>query len=475
MKSLSPARALTVALLVSVPGGHGIANGLPASTATGICPAYAFGRELPNAFVGTPRGNLQLFARTAAASTQSVDQPAAPQWKRLQLQVDPLDAEGLLVRDPEAKPGLAARSLPELTADDRLVFETTDFGARLASPAETKKFSCQSGRPHLMHELSAPDGTTGNRVYAYLVSCPAEGRTTDTLGEAAVVHDQKARTITSGTFSYKYLPTNQLLFEEIRVRRALTGGQEESTLAASAASLLLRLDVRNFLTLEFDNSDVESYVEATRHGDLGIVGQINFYMRLLVFKVNLKMATVASFYRSSANIPAIIDVPVNAPRRLRPGSGMIYSYNLDSTRLDATGETHPVHVYDAARIRKGWQATAELGLRTCNRTQTCVYRLGGDVAGERFGLEMGIDRSLVERGFFPMLVHDSEQFAIDVGWEKERKTNGPPRTAMYFETSGLPKGKHRMDYWIRVGGTGAGKCPAEFRHEGLVTAVGTAH
>ncbi len=395
---------------------------LQAESDAPVCPAYTFGKDYPEWVREAGQLQLQIFEDSA--------------WRELDLQIDRLGEDGLLVKNKVAAP---------ITPHDRLVFETREFGAR----AQGAPLPCGATRAW---ELRTSWG--GADRWAYLLNC-ADVKPSR-LREAAVLHIPGEKRINSATFSYLYHPTNQLLFREIDV---FHGGRQAT--AARDADLQLRLDLKRFLTLSFDNRDVESVVEASTAGPLGVVGQFNFYMRLLMFKIDLKMATLASFYRNSANIPAVMEVPVDAPRRVNPGSGMLYTYNLGTTRLVPDLSNKPMPVFDPKRIKAGWQDIAPIGLGNCSG-ESCTFRMSGAVGEMPFGLEINVERRLAEKGFFPMYASDAAQFRHELGWTS-RKEEGPRLTGIYFETSGLPKGRYKMDYWIRVG-SGGGSCPAEVIH-----------
>ena len=91
------------------------------------------------------------------------------------------------------------------------------------------------------------------------------------------------------------------------------------------------------------------------------------------------------------------------------------------------------------------------GLKYC-RGDECTYRYAIDLRGKRLSMEIGIRRDLVEKGFFPIYVPDTHSAKGTMGWQGEGvEVSG--RSGMYFEVSGLPKGEHPWDFWIRLGTT----------------------
>jgi hypothetical protein len=406
------------------------ATALAASTALALsaalapaaraCPAFLAADGLPSLH-RSARANLRLFTLSTRAG-----QPA---WTRQPLQIDPLDEAGVL-RAPA--PGEDLGKAP-LAAADRLSFRNETLGERVAAGAGAP---C---RTPFVVELR--DALHAER-FGYLAACDDAGAPLP----SPVHHDKQRLAIGSPLFEYVYQPNNQLIFSSLAVSPKAGGARLD---AGSGADILLHIDPKGFFTMEFTNDDVQSFVEATNAGELGLVGRIQFYLKLLFLKIDLKMATVASWFSDSANIPMVMDVPADAPKNLHAGSGMLFNWLPRQTRFAADGRS-TVPRADGALALQGAAAVAKLGLGAC-RGDTCRYRQTGAIGDRAFTIDMTVGRELVERGFFPSWVDDVAAFKKAIGWSDEAEPEDKGRIALYFETSGLAKGQYTMDYWIRMG------------------------
>jgi len=419
------------------------------------CPAFMGADSTPEWVQSGAPDHLRLFTIENSGGL--------PQWKSLPLQIDPMTEAGILDVARTVAPKKEPSAPAPMSKHDRIVFEVNEFGAELSGDMAMPCNTVQLG------EIAAPMRPAGRR-HAYLALCAppatAGGESTATaapirIGAAPRVrHDQRGQKLVTSFFEYNYLPTNQLLFRTLSAR--MPDGRWVN--AGSDSDFRLRLDLKKFFTLNFTNNDVESYVEATHSGNVGVVGMINFYLRLMMFKIDLKMATIAGFYERSANIPMIVDVPMPANKHLNNGSGMTYTYKLDQTKINPTGYPLSIPESNAELIKKGPSELAKIGLGNCSG-EKCVYRLAGAVDTEKFVLDMDIPRTAVENGFFPLYVADVPKFKESMGW-KVNKEEDEGRIGFYFENSGLPKGRFQMDYWIRFASAEENSVcpsPAEFK------------
>jgi hypothetical protein len=213
----------------------------------------------------------------------------------------------------------------------------------------------------------------------------------------------------------------------------------------------MHFDVKGFPNFDFDKNHIESYVQASNAGELGIATSIDFFLRFLFFKINLKMTTLAAFYGDSANIPMVVDVPVKAPRFLNPGSGLLYSWDIQSARVDFSHPDTRFPAVSASVIKAGGEAFRQIGLQYCTdpKSERCTFRFLGQIRDLPFVMDIYVPRIMVENSFFPVWVGDPAEFRKELGW---RPTPVSPDVAgVYFENSGLPKGRYQLDYWIKVG------------------------
>ena len=396
------------------------------------CPAYVPAKDLP-AQVQGPRGSFRLFARAADGKT-------GHHWTQLPVQVEALDDQGVLLPPPEAKG--ASHDAEPITPTDRLILRREGFAARAEDDAPPP---CVA---KAMLELKAP---TTPPTYAYLASCADHPATPPN----PVTHFPEAHKLDSLRFNYEYEPNNQLMYRSIKAK----GPWGAPLVAGQDADLAVHFDITDFFTIDFTNRDVESYVVDTETGPVGVAASIDFFLRLLFFKINLHMSTTLGYYADSAHIPTIIDVPLDAPDRLNAGSGMIYSWTPKAASVDQSRPERTMPNADPPRILAGWQKSAKTALPYCSGDR-CRFRLRGHIGTDGYGLDVVTPRVMTEHGFYPQWVADVGAFKKAMGWDDD--PDDPPGTVgVYFDNSGLPKGHYLADQWMRIGdeATLDGICP----------------
>lgn len=422
-------------------------------TGTGkACPALLEARQLASAGVRA-RQDLRLFVLNGVGTQR--------RWLSQPVQVDAME-EGMggisVLVVPAAGQTLSKQALAPL---DRIAFARESFGP-VRTPSDGAP--CKTER---LYELQDPAQA---ERFAYLAFCDDPQGTTRSKVTPPVALDQEQRRIRSPLFDYTYLASNQLLFSRLQLR-----GREDKILfnGGDDADILLHLDVKNFFTLNLTNANVQSFVEHTSAGSIGLVERLQFFLKLLVFKIDLKMATTASFFTDAAHLPMVMDIPLEPSEHLNPGSGMLFNWLPKDARLLPHAAASTAVIAEAGRLAQGPGALAKDGLKACKSGQdTCTYTLAGSIgsgaAARAFFIDMVVPRALVAKGFYPLYVEDVARFKREAAWDEEDSDFG--RIAMYFEVSGLPKGQHKMDYWIRLGDAAgaSGACPASVRWRGAV-------
>ena len=297
------------------------------------CPAFVSAKALPSTITDAAPNSIRLF-KFAKGTTGS-------QWSSLPIQIDPLTKEGVL-DNKRVLPDDAFKIAPE----DRVIFETKTFADKY-----DRKTSLPCDARHVTEIESLAGQPNGG--FAYLMTCADTATAPKSMGPL-VTHDPKTQLVNTERFAYEYQPTNQLLFKTLTAH--MPGGKD--VIAGHNSDFVLHMDLKRFFTMNFGNKNVESYVETTRTGDVGISAVVNFYLRVLLFKVDMKMATMASFFRDSTNIPMIVDVPLPAPNHLNPGSGMLYTFKPEGTKFNLTPGALTVPMVNPERIKKGYEEVA---------------------------------------------------------------------------------------------------------------------
>lgn len=398
---------------------------LPLPGSARACPAYIEAKSLPPGAAGI-RGSMKVFALTEGANGRA--------WHSIPAQVDPLDEKGILRPDPEGS-YLADLAVEE---HDRILVRREKFGLKL-TPED--KAPCDTSSAI---ELRNPENT---EQFAYMVFC----RNASDFAfdhQTPVTIDTKALKIAGPTFEYDYQPNNQLMYRNLIAKGKYP---HQPAVAAADADVNLHMDMRRFFTMDFTNKNVESYVTGNRTGPVGTVGSINFFLRLMFFKIDLKMATTVGFYEDSGHIPSIIDVPRDAPKMLNPGSGLMYLWTTRAAEFDQSAPEKTMPFVQPKTILSGWENHAKTGLQYCKAgADVCNFRLRGKVVGETFGLDINVPRNLVERGFFPVWVPSVAQFKKDMAWDSDPDEKEGV-VGVYFENGGLLKGQYQLEQWLRIG------------------------
>lgn len=390
------------------------------------CPALLFNNELTTPLVGR-RSDVRLLTRVGSAL---IEQP---------IEIDPINHDGHLIffNDESWRQKL-------LEPGDLILFRTEGWGPRAQLNRDLT--AC---RGSLIIELHEPrsDG------FAYLTTCP--NRSNPRRFGNPVTFDPAEHFLKSRAYSYRFNPENYMQFREV----GFDGVGAGSKLAAMDSQLYIHANVRNFFTMSFDSTDIESKMESYRLGPIGNLARISFFLKILFFKIKMSLSTDVGFFVDSAHIPMMINIPVDSAKYLNPGSGILYSWVPGPTArvIDTRMPT-----FNSADIQKGWEFLAKEARTFCS--EMCDFRYGIEIGGKRLEMDLRFHRQLVERGFFPMYVDDVEKFAPAMGW-RLAYPEGQKRSAMYFETSGLPKGSHPWDFWLRLGGTNNSSppCPTPVR------------
>ncbi len=275
---------------------------------------------------------------------------------------------------------------------------------------------------------------------AWLASCgPEIIKRLPTHGQQVAV-DFDREILSSKSYQYKYKTKNHMLFDSIKLRTV-----EGIFLPFTHdADLLIRADVRNFFTLQFDSEDIESHMRATRIEEFGALATMQFYLKILFFKLTLDLDTDIAFYSSSSHIPMVLTVPKNAEKRLNLKSGILYSFVLDENVTPDPSSRMP-KLNPSADLIDG-------GVANYCLNDLCQYSIrftrDVDAAKSEFSIELSIPKNLVERGMYPRFVEDAVEQGKEMGWHFSKQQKEKRRHGIYFEVSRLPAGEHAWDLWL---------------------------
>jgi hypothetical protein len=395
------------------------------------CPATLFNTELSPIFSG-PRVNVKLFAWT--------DEPGrSPGWEVIPFQVDPVDDNGFLMFFKD-------RSFinQPIQKNDVMIFNVDRFGKK----ADLRKtpLPCKSNNSFQLYDLAG-------KKYAYIAMCDETQQESQFVSQ--VRYNEKDDFLESDSYRYKFNDSNYMLFKEV----SYLSDEKKLVPIAWDSDMMIRADVKRFFTMHFDSKDIVSKLEESRLGPVANLARVSFFLKILIFKIRMSLNTDVGFFRDSGHIPMMINIPVESSKYLNPKSGILYSWqpSAQSVYQSAPGELPGI---DVKKVGEGFKKLGEYGLTFC-RGAECKFKYQIDVDGRILSMDLGIKKDLVARGFFPMYVHDIATFSKEMGWgETYDKAKG--RSGLYFEVSGLPKGGHPWDFWMRLGArtNKNAQCPA---------------
>ncbi|WP_141736071.1 hypothetical protein [Oligoflexus tunisiensis] len=362
-----------------------------------------------------PRSNLHLFAFRP-------DWPG--RWVQLPLQLDPLDEEGGLLF-PEDKDWMKKPIVPF----DRLTFFTKQFGPKFDGKGAGP---CQSTN---VVELDAPGG------FAYLASCPEAFVPKDFTDPVTL--QEKDRMVTAKYYRYHYSERNHLVFDAIHLADPAF---QTFHPVASQSDLLIVGDVKNFFTLHFDSEDIDAFISSKRSGDMGLMGGLKFYLRILYFKIKMSLMPEVNFFDDSVFMPMILTLPVNAKKYLRRGSGIYYTW-LGDKDTEWLWDASELENLDLQVLNPDFEGSARMpSEKYCDRSK-CRYKILGRNHGRLFALHFEISRKAAELGFFPRLIRDMPAVEKMIKHPVSRYP-AQNRIGVYFETAQMPEGEHTWDFWI---------------------------
>ncbi|WP_324964882.1 hypothetical protein [Oligoflexus sp.] len=362
-----------------------------------------------------PRSTLHLF----------VFRPDLPErWMQLPMQLDPLDDEGNLLF-PDDKNWNKKPIVPF----DRLSFFDERFGAKFDGKGEGP---CRSTN---VVEFDTKRG------YGYLASCP-EDYVPKPFAEPVTLNE-KQRMVTAKYYKYNYSERNHLVFDNIHLADPAF---QNFYPVASQSDLFIVGDVKNFFTLHFDSDDIDAFINHKRSGQLGLMGGLKFYLRILYFKIKMSLMPEVNFFDDSVFMPMILTLPVDAKKYLRRGSGIYYTW-LGDKDTEWLWDQSELENLDLAVLDPLFNGASRMpSEKYCNRSK-CRYKILGRNHGRLFALHFEISRKAAELGFFPRLIRDMPAVEKMI---KHPVSQYPAqnRIGVYFETAQMPEGEHTWDFWI---------------------------
>ena len=247
--------------------------------------------------------------------------------------------------------------------------------------------------------------------------------------------------IRSDAYEYHFDTSNYMLFRSVHAA-------DPRRVVAKRSSIDLLANLKKFFSLHFGATDIESKLGHVEQGPVGVHALVTFYLKVFFFRVKLALSMDVSFYRDSAHIPMVLYFPADPREHLNVGSGIFYHWGLPEMHVEARAPR--LGVVRGAIEKEDLPALARYGSTFCRRDGICSFGMSGQQdGGKSIDLQLSIGRSMVDRGFFPILVRPADELEEALGWNFGA-SNDPSRVGFYFETSGLGPGRHLWDFWMRV-------------------------
>lgn len=347
-------------------------------------------------------------------------------WHPIPLQLDPMDGDGDLIFPV---PDTWARERME--PFDRMAFSVSQFGERYQGDIE---WPCSSVE---VFEIGA------DQQFAYILVCkealPDLSRET-----GSIVYTPSTRKVRARFYEYQYSERNHLVFDSIQLRSL---DAKSMISVATRSDLTIIGDVKNFFTMVFDTDDIEAHIAHKRQGPVGLVGGLQFYLKILAFRIEMALLPEVNFFDDSLYMPMTMYLPIDAAKYLRRGSGVYYTWDRLSGVDWKIGESH-MEILEGDAVNANREVPmSKPDPKYCTK-KLCSYDLKASAEGLSFSLNFEISRAAADLGFFPRLIRDMSALEKSLG-RVVSQYPAKDRIGVFFETAKLPKGTHKWNFWIR--------------------------
>ena len=268
--------------------------------------------------------------------------------------------------------------------------------------------------------------------FAYLFACES---LLEKPRNKNVQYLAKKHVIDTSHYQLRYDPKNPLLFEFLGRRT-----DQQLLPIAKKSDIKIVADLKGPFDFEFNRDDFQSWIEDFRLGPMGLVGRLNFVLKILMFEIDLNLKPEAHFFLTSVYLPMVLHLPIDTK-----GSGVFYSWeNLPDVRWEwreGMVEMSAPPNLDSERLKKH-----------C-RGKSCLFWITGLKGGSSIRFSMVIPLELVEKGFFPKFLDSRSR--IPGGGDRLK----PGRVGVFFAIDRLRKGEHRWHFWVNPLSTESSQCP----------------
>lgn len=139
-----------------------------------------------------------------------------------------------------------------------------------------------------------------------------------------VVFDPKQGAVKTSRFLYKFDQENYLVVRGVDLLDHAKSDQLIPLIQTS--TFFMRADLKYFLTLEVNQKDINSELEAYKSGPIRTIVRVTFFYSFLKINFELGMYTEVSIFSNSVVLPAVMYNPLDGAKSLNEGSEFYYGF-----------------------------------------------------------------------------------------------------------------------------------------------------
>ncbi len=247
----------------------------------------------------------------------------------------------------------------------------------------------------------------------------------------------KSEVLTS-RYHYRFNDKNYLVVQNIDLLKNKTLNP-----FIDGSTFYLKADLKYFLTISINQSDIESTLEAYKAGPIRAITRVTFTYKFLRLNFNLGMYTEVSFFGNSVILPAIIDNPLDAKKNLNEGSIFYYGLSLIPNPKDLTIDNN---------MQKYKEKAGFNFFKSDPQPDTGLYWIQAKRNEEVILIQITPSLEMRRDGAVPMLYVEDKP-----GSDLKSRTKNPAplgkspvNVAVALDLSGLSKGTHTVAFTLFV-------------------------
>lgn len=286
-------------------------------------------------------------------------------------------------------------------------------------------------KPNILYELAVENGARKGAVYVgiYLSKPPP-------LSPRSYVkfNIQNAQIMTS-RYRYSFDKENYLVVRGIDL---VQDGKISKPLVNSS-TFYLKADLKYFLTLEVNHTDINSKLEAYKAGPVRTIVRVSFTYSILNMDLELGMYTEVSFFSNSVVLPAVMFNPLDGAKSLNEGSGFYYGFAISDNPGNINVDSN-LPEYDLKNVKSYLSGKKRVESRYWISMTSPDYMMYLEVSPSKQMRKTGnINMLYKENKKGPDIVNRSKNSAAPLG---QSNVN----LASYFDLSRFAEGQHTVGF-----------------------------